>query len=221
YQNSTTCISSGCEVWINNINTGYGNLTQQNSNQPQIGPSITGCAGTTVNAQQNDNKTACESGYDWTTNGVNASTTGNIYGIYDMSGGTSEYVMGVMYASDNSTPLLKESGFTTSTLPEEKYYETYNYYDPNATSGAGYLSVEEAYARYHLGDATRETLTRFQSYTGSSWYGDFNYLIDFNNPWIYRGASSIAGGAAGLFDYPYITGGPASAATFRAVISKP
>ncbi|MBR1748928.1 MAG: hypothetical protein IJ743_03935, partial [Bacilli bacterium] len=46
YQNSTTCISSGCEVWINNINTGYGNLTQQNSNQPQIGPSITGCAGT-------------------------------------------------------------------------------------------------------------------------------------------------------------------------------
>ena len=47
--------------------------------------------------------------------GVGASTTGTIYGIYDMSGGSSEYVM----ANLINTPL--ESGFTV--YPEEKYYD--------------------------------------------------------------------------------------------------
>ena len=49
--------------------------------------------------------------------GKNASTTGNIYGIYDMSGGAYEYVMGVY----NKT--IKSSGF--SSLPNEKYYNNY------------------------------------------------------------------------------------------------
>ena len=50
-----------------------------------------------------------------TTLGIGASTTGNIYGIYDMSGGTYEYVMGVY----NKTT----SGF--SSLPDTKYYNNY------------------------------------------------------------------------------------------------
>ena len=49
--------------------------------------------------------------------GQNASTTGNIYGIYDMSGGTYEYVMG------NYDNKIGNSGF--SNLPEVKYYNTY------------------------------------------------------------------------------------------------
>ena len=52
-----------------------------------------------------------------TISGKNASTTGNIYGIYDMSGGAWEYVMGVY----NKT--IKSSGF--SSLPNEKYYNNY------------------------------------------------------------------------------------------------
>ena len=52
-----------------------------------------------------------------TTLGKNASTTGTIYGIYDMSGGAYEYVMGVY----NKT--IKSSGF--SSLPNEKYYNNY------------------------------------------------------------------------------------------------
>ena len=49
--------------------------------------------------------------------GKDASTTKNIYGIYDMSGGTSEYVMGVY---SNTKGL---SGFNS--LPDEKYYNNY------------------------------------------------------------------------------------------------
>ena len=52
-----------------------------------------------------------------TTRGKDASTTNNIYGIYDMSGGRYEYVMGVY----NKT--IKASGF--STLPDDKYYNNY------------------------------------------------------------------------------------------------
>ena len=49
--------------------------------------------------------------------GKEASTTKNIYGIYDMSGGAYEYVMGVY----NKT--IGSSGFNS--LPDEKYYNNY------------------------------------------------------------------------------------------------
>ena len=49
--------------------------------------------------------------------GKDGSTTGNIYGIYDMSGGAYEYVMGVY----NKT--ISSSGF--SSLPDTKYYNNY------------------------------------------------------------------------------------------------
>ena len=52
-----------------------------------------------------------------TTLGKDASTTGTIYGIYDMSGGAWEYVMGVY----NKTISL--SGFNG--LPDAKYYNNY------------------------------------------------------------------------------------------------
>ena len=49
--------------------------------------------------------------------GKDASTTGTIYGIYDMSGGAYEYVMGVYNNAKSS------SGFNS--LPDEKYYNNY------------------------------------------------------------------------------------------------
>ena len=66
--------------------------------------------------------------YD-TTLGKDASTTGSIYGIYDMSGGAYEYVMG-MY---NRT--IGDSGF--SSLPDEKYYNSYT-----GTSYTGHALTE-------------------------------------------------------------------------------
>ena len=49
--------------------------------------------------------------------GMDASTTGNIYGVYDMSGGAYEYVMG------NYNNTIKNAQFTT--LPNTKYYNVY------------------------------------------------------------------------------------------------
>ena len=88
--NSTTC----SEVGINN-NSGY----------------LTG-----YGAPAGSNDSVTNGAYN-TTLGKDASTTKNIYGIYDMSGGAYEYVMGVY------TNTIGESGF--SSLPDTKYYNNY------------------------------------------------------------------------------------------------
>ncbi|MBR1748927.1 MAG: hypothetical protein IJ743_03930 [Bacilli bacterium] len=220
YQNSSTCISSGCEVWINNINTGYGNLTQQSSNQPQYGPGITGCSGDSVSAAQNANKTACENGYDWTTLGVNASTTGNIYGIYDMSGGTWEYVMGVMLDSDNMNARFLNSQFSSANIPDRKYYDKYLYYDINASSGTGYMSDAETLARYHLGEGTREIVTQIIKNSNEGWYNDFGYVTDASNTWVSRGGRYTASTTAGTFTFVRFSGVQDYASSFRAVLSR-
>ena len=81
-----------------------------------------------------------------TTLGKDASTTGNIYGIYDMSGGAIDYVMGVYSKTVGS------SGF--SNLPNEKYYNNYtssSYTGHALTEIAGWYSDAAIFvdSRYH------------------------------------------------------------------------
>ena len=69
--------------------------------------------------------------------GTGASTTGTIYGIYDMSGGAYEYVMGVY----NKT--IDYSGF--SSLPDPKYY---NNYTTKSYTGHALTETENWYSDY-------------------------------------------------------------------------
>lgn len=85
------------EVWINNDSTFH-----------------TGCAGASVSAADN---AGCVYQYNNLTYGIKASTTSNIYGVYDMSGGTAEWVMG------NYNNLISNSDFIN--MPESKYYNLY------------------------------------------------------------------------------------------------
>ena len=207
YNDASTCIASGCEVWINNINTGYGNGTAVDG-QPQWGPSITGCAGSSTSAGVSNSQTACASGYDWKTKGVNASTTGNQYGIYDMSGGAWEYVMGVQKDSSGNVQ-VGSSGFSTSSLPDSKYYDLYDY---QAEDGVGYT-------RYHLGDATREVLKNNSSQGGNAWWNDWAYNIYSSNPWVGRGGYAGDTTVAGVFYFHHAYGDTSFSGSFRSVLT--
>ena len=155
-------------------------------------------------------QTACASGYDWKTKGVNASTTGNQYGIYDMSGGAWEYVMGVQKDA-NGNVQVGASGFSTSSLPDSKYYDLYDY---QAEDGVGYT-------RYHLGDATREVLKNTSSQGDNAWWSDYSYNIYSSNPWVVRGGSYYSGSGAGVFDFARPDAWGGTNTSFRSVIIAP
>ena len=176
YINASTCIESGCEVWINN-NENY----------------TTGCVGSSVSASE---ASTCNA---WNTaTGVNASTTGNIYGIYDMSGGAYEYVMG------NYNDTIDSAGF--SSMPEAKYYDKYTETDSNSD-----------FTKYHLGDATKETL-KAKSEGENAWYGDYSYYIDSSYPWVGRGGVFDDGAYAGVFAFDVNIGVSYRYYSFRVVL---
>ena len=136
---------------------------------------LTGYAATTENGSASKTEVAM-----WnTTVGYLASTTGNITGIYDMSGGNHEYVMGVMkdangnlisgqnstyYSGFNGTLEYGSSITNEIDFPESKYYDVYNYSTSNTN-----------YARRILGDGTGE-MGPFQS-VKSSWHNDYAYFV--------------------------------------------
>ena len=111
--------------------------------------------------------------YDNPINGTGASTTGNIYGIYDMSGGAFEYVMG------NYNNTVGNSGFNSSWFSDtnnQKYYDNYT----STLASEGYIK----------GDATYET---------SGWYNDHTGFVDSSYPWFMRGGVNAGSTEAGIF----------------------
>ena len=146
-----------------------------------------------------------------TATGYLASTTGNISGIYDMSGGAQEYV--ALYISGN----VGSSGFTTATLAnyDSKYFDVYN-----ASSGVS------TYQYRILGDATGE-MGPFKNFVDednyprwhNSWYGDYSAFVEFKYPWFVRGSNYGGGLLSGQFYFNGQTGGANSDFSFRIVLS--
>ena len=93
----------------------YGRCTS-NTTCTEVGINNNGSYITGYGAPAGSSSSITNGTYD-TGLGKDASTTKNIYGIYDMSGGAYEYVMGVY----NKT--IGYSGF--SSLPDTKYYNNY------------------------------------------------------------------------------------------------
>ena len=175
-----TCTDGTCkEIGINN-----------NSNY------ITGCGA----AAGSSSSTTCNA-YN-TATGMLASTTGNIYGVYDMSGGSGEYIMANIVSTDGSTmmsgnSLSENSGYTGKVYdyaqdnyasytgvayPNTKYYDKYSF----STSNVSII-------RSKLGDGIKEV------YKGSNdgWYGDRSYIAGPTYPWFTRGGLYYEGASAG------------------------
>ena len=109
-----------------------------------------------------------------------ASTTGNIYGVYDMVGGAWEYIMG----NFNST--AGNSGF--STFPNDKYI---NLYSSSIFTGTNSTNNSLCTLATCGGQALYET---------KGWYHDSSYFVISNTPWFRRGGSYNTGRGAGIFN---------------------
>ena len=191
------------------------------------------CGWTNSNEECNRycNDGTCNTAYP---NSNSASTTGNISGIYDMSGGTYEYVMGVMQDTNGNLMSggnnLNNSGFNGSfndggslttgyDWPEEKYYDSYLYYDRES---------DDTYYRFQrriLGDATGEmgpfylqTLNNV-SRAINSWYRDQGVFIYSDLPYFWRGSGYSSGTNTGIFSFSTDSGHESSFLSFRLILT--
>ena len=147
-----------------------------------------------------------------TTTGYKASTTGNITGIYDMSGGAYEYMASLRSETYGS------SGFDATTL---KIYNS-NYYD--VYDGSSELTK---YSKRILGDATGE-MGPFYYYqdadnvlrSHNSWYADESGINGYSEPWLFRGGNYNHGIIAGQFYFNPYAGGKHDYIGFRLVLTK-
>ena len=186
---------------------------------------FTGCKDTYVNTRtrlvegeyvETIKSAGCSHSYE-TTQGVTTSTTGNVYGIYDMTGNGLETVMGVMKNEAGTGLVYGNSGFNSSTLAlDSKYVDVYTY-------GTTY-NDQTAYNRRILGDATGETIKWDNSKAyyyfvrggagagGGVWFCRGNMIIDSYS-------SSTTQYLSSIFSFNNCYGESLSNVTFRSVIT--
>ncbi|MBR7042538.1 MAG: hypothetical protein IKI04_03450, partial [Bacilli bacterium] len=145
----------------------YGQNTEVRVNNN--GTYTTVCGASTENGAQNN---ACQIQYG-NASSYPQSTTGNISGVFDVSGGIGEYVMA------NYGGVVGDSGFLT--FPDSKYYNVYT-----ASTAAACTAAE------CNGHAMNETL---------GWYNDTRDYFTTSTRWFIRGGDRANGtnGAAGVF----------------------
>ena len=127
-----------------------------------------------------------------------ASTTGNIYGVYDMSGGAYEYVMG------NFANTIGNSGFTT--LPDSKYYDVYS---SDVFTGTSTTNINFCTLATCGGHALNET---------AGWYSDSSRFVYSSSAWFRRGGY-YNGSASGIFYFYYNSGTNVASFSFRTCLS--
>ena len=234
---------SRASVRINNNSsylTGYAGVVE-----PTTGYTATNISCSTTPEACNEYGTSATITQPYNTEtGYLASTTGNISGIYDMSGGAWEYMMGAL-ADSSGNPMsgrhnVYNSGFlgtygcptcdtssvsgvdssikentTGKEWPEDaKYYDLYKY----QTSASSFKNRI-------LGDATAE-MGPFQSKTYGtqtrqigSWYDDEGWFVIYWNTWFARGAAYYNGSEAGVFSFSRDAGHANSWFGFRVVLA--
>ena len=174
-----------------------------------------------------------------TATGYLASTTGNISGIYDMSGGAFEYVMAVIVDKEGNPISGRNSkynsGFngifgcptcdsdtsglikltTGKDFPNDtKYYDIYAFPENSWTFNCRILG-DATGEMGPFADVTYETQQR----RIGSWYDDEALLIWSYSPWLYRGGSLSLGSGAGVFSFGPDYGRAGSNFGFRVVLA--
>ena len=186
-------IEWGAVAYLKQSKYGLG-TTDIGLNNYNSSPYLTGCGA----ASGSSYSTTCNA-YN-TTNGILASTTGNITGVYDMVSKLLTNVMGIMKDSAGTALTYASSGFTSSTLAiGSKYVDQYVY----GTSSSDFT-------RRILGDATGET---------NGW--GYCIFVNSDYSWFARGNTIGVGSPsyASLFTARYDSGNGGALYTFRSVLA--
>ncbi len=141
-----------------------------------------------------------------TKEGIEASTTGNVYGIYDMAGGAWEYTAS-MYrdgTSDENISNLLDSN-------NSKYVDQYT---KTTGSQENYFGNTDKY-----GDAIYETSKDGASVDGA-WDSSISMYLNSSSPIFERGGHSNLGNYGGVFAYSYANGNANNEKGFRPVVTK-
>jgi prepilin-type N-terminal cleavage/methylation domain-containing protein len=190
----------GAVSYLSKSNYGQGtNEIYINNNQNYI----TGCA---ANSATEGGYNGCRNTYE-STGGVKASTTGNIYGIYDLSGSAWERVSA--YVSNGNGNLNTYGSSIISA--DNKYKDVYqkNTTDDNANN---YLLTVN-----FKGDAVYETSSNGIA-TQLGWFSDYTNMPNTGRPWFIRGGYWGDGSDAGAFSFYLTYGSPGVNHGFRPVL---
>ena len=162
---------------------------------------ITGIGADTVSASSSSATCTTDKNKYNGESGVKASTTGNVYGVYDMSGGSYEYVMGNVVDESNQFQVSSAGNWSTTTYPLAKYYDSYTY-----------NTSETTYTRGRLGDATVEMAP-----TGDygNWYLDYASFPYVSLSWSPRGGNYDSGTHGGSFSFTRCVGNAYNYYSFR------
>ena len=211
----------GAVAYLTNSDYGrcsYGSCTEVTINN--CSSYITGIGGDSVSASKSSSTCTNSVNKYNGTKGILASTTGNITGVYDMSGGAVEYAMGVFAnsngelwsghtTSNNSgfTGLVGSSGtsYTGTAFPDSKYYDVYK-----ASSGTTISALTACNGGICYGHGLSEV---------NKWYGDNVSFVYAVFPWFDRGGNYKYGANAGAFSFSFSNGYADFDRGFRSVLS--
>jgi hypothetical protein len=227
---------NGTDIAINNINLNSGGATRTETvgkNSVDSVYAVTGCTtgstseGESVKTLVNINETignlSNNGVYTWNQkNGMLASSSGNIYGIYDLSGGNYEmiasYVANDRLELKNHGSSMAYEGSNLKTI-STKYTTTYPFdsVTDNTSIGSDETNLNTASANNYkeniliYGDGIRETSAA--GIGSTSWHGDYSYY-----PFSVRGGRFWNGVIDGLFYFSRNNGYSSYYSGFRAVL---
>ena len=185
---------------------------------------VTGCASSTADASAVSttigalNNRTQSSVYVWTQkNGTAASSTGTIYGIYDMAGGISERTSSLI---NNKNDNLKTYGSQIiADLNNGKSTKYITIYPTGETLGQTMAQASQANYTNNTkiyGDAIKETSTLG---TGTnSWYSDCSDFVGLSTPFLLHGGYYGGTSISGCFAFGRTSGNGSYNRGFRSVL---
>ena len=215
---------NGTDIAINNINLNSGGTARTNTTGKSGVDSVyavTGCTTGTNNAVEkvttiaNINSTtantAVDGVYTWNQlNGTKASSSGTLYGVYDLSGGTWErtasYIanengnlknFGSSITYDNANLKLNSSKYTTA-YPFDTITDNLSITSNDTNLNTAIINNYKKNTKIY-GDGIYETSTAGIGTT--SWYGDLSYYLGLDYPFSVRGGALLDNTGAGLFSF--------------------